>query len=315
MNRRVAGIASLFAVALLAGPGSVSAGDQFWFEGVITVAPAALPEARRAGGMGAGANSDADVPVQFYMPLERRSDVALVLVPGGGLSSWSYTNTPDGRDAWAQIFAAAGIPVYLLNPPTGSRDKLGRWNKTSVWTLWGIGPEFGHAYAESKFPAGSIDRLEQSFFITRASGGTEHLVTLLDSIGPAVVLGHSAGGSATFGIARLQHPNLRATIAVETTNCPTDPDLLEAIYVAGDRAFLSLWGDHLDRGAPSMRSRYESCREASRLIAAAGGRSSTIHLPDDKNIKGNTHLMMQDVNNMDIAALIMDWLRSEVEGH
>lgn len=300
----------LLAVLLVAG---LATADDFFFEGVLLIEAENVSRGGMGGGMGMAAAGDTassktTVPVQFFMPLERTSDIALVMVPGGGLSSWSYTTTPDGRDGWAQQFARAGIPVYLLNPPSGTREQLGRWNKESVWTLWGIGPEFGTPYGNSKFPVDAIDTLQSSFFITRASGGTRHVLKLLDEVGPAVVLGHSAGGSSTFGVARAGHPNLRGTIAVETTNCPVDEELLAKIYTDGDRAFLSIWGDNLDRGVPSMLTRYESCRKASDIIAAAGGDAMTLHLPEDLDVSGNTHLLMQDTNSEAIGDIIVDWL-------
>lgn len=266
------------------------------------------------GGMGGGAAADGPAPVQFFMPAQRRSEVALVMIPGGGLPSWSYTTTPDGRDGWAQQFARAGVPVYLLNPPSGFREELGRWNRETVWPLWGMGPEFGTPYPDGKHPVEAIDNLHASFYIDRTPGGAAHLRSLLDEIGPAVVLAHSAGGGAMFATARALHPNLRGTIAVETTNCPTDEAALETIYIEGDRAFLSLWGDNLDRGAPSMLTRYASCRQAGEFVSAAGGRAQTIHLPEDRGIAGNTHLMMQDRNNTEIGEMILEWLRAEFGG-
>ena len=273
--------------------------------------------ARGAGGlrgMGGGAASEGPAPVQFFMPAERRSEVAVVMIPGGGLPSWSYTTTPDGREGWAQQFARAGVPVYLMNPPTGFREELGRWNRESVWPLWGMGPVFGTPYPDGKHPVEAIDNLHASFYIARAPGGSDHLRSLLDEVGPAVVLAHSAGGSAMFSAARALHPNLRGTIAVESTNCPTDEAALATIYVEGGRAFLSLWGDNLDRGAPSMLTRYASCREASETVAAAGGRAQTIHLPEDRGIVGNSHLMMQDRNNNEIGDMILEWLGTEFGG-
>lgn len=263
------------------------------------------------GGMGGGAASDGPAPVQFFMPAERRSEVAVVMIPGGGLPSWSYTTTPEGREGWAQQFARAGVPVYLMNPPAGFREELGRWNRESVWPLWGMGPVFGTPYPDGKHPVEAIDNLHASFYIARAPGGADHLRSLLDEIGPAVVLAHSAGGSAMFSAARALHPNLRGTIAVETTNCLTDEAALATIYVEGDRAFLSLWGDNLDRGAPSMLTRYASCRQASETVAAAGGRAQTIHLPEDRGIAGNSHLMMQDRNSTEIGAMILEWIGTE----
>ena len=266
------------------------------------------------GGTGGGTASDGPAPVQFFMPAQRRYEVALVMIPGGGLPSWSYTATPDGREGWAQQFARAGVPVYLMNPPAGFREELGRWDRETVWPLWGMGPEFGTPYPDGKHPVEAIDHLHASFYMTRAPGGAAHLRSLLDEIGPAVVLAHSAGGSSMFSAARALHPNLRGTIAVETTNCPTDEAALETIYIEGDRAFLSLWGDNLDRGAPSMLTRYASCREAGDIVAAAGGRAQTIHLPEDRGIAGNTHLMMQDRNNTEIGEMILEWLRAEFGG-
>lgn len=273
--------------------------------------------ARGAGGqrgMGGGAASEGPAPVQFFMPAERRSEVAVVMIPGGGLPSWSYTTTPDGREGWAHQFARAGVPVYLMNPPAGFREELGRWNRESVWPLWGMGPVFGTPYPDGKHPVEAIDNLHASFYIARAPGGSDHLRSLLDEVGPAVVLAHSAGGSAMFSAARALHPNLRGTIAVETTNCPTDEAALATIYVESGRAFLSLWGDNLDRGAPSMLTRYASCREASETVAAAGGRAQTIHLPEDRGIVGNSHLMMQDRNNNEIGDMILEWLGTEFGG-
>lgn len=293
---------------------ATAAVEPFVFRGTIVVEADASMAAQRGGGMGMATTSAAastSVPVEVYLPVGARASFSIVMVPGGGLSSWGYTATPDGRDGWAQYFARHGIAVYLMNPPNGTRDELGRWNQESVWPLWGFGPEFGTPYETSKFPVAAIGVLQASFHITRASGGAAHISTLLTEIGPAYVLGHSAGGGAMFSIARSQHENLRGTIAIETTNCPTDAEQLRAIYVDGARSFLSIWGDHLDRGAPSMLSRYESCKTAAQHIAAAEGRAQTLRLPEEQGIHGNTHLMMQDVNHDDIAALIIRWIRAD----
>ena len=53
-----------------------------FFEGVLLVEPAP--------------------PAEVIVP------VAAGNAMGGGLPSWSYTTTPDGRDGWAQQFASAG---------------------------------------------------------------------------------------------------------------------------------------------------------------------------------------------------------------
>ena len=112
-----------------------------------------------------------------------------------------------------------------------------------------------------------------------------------------------------FGIARAGHENLLGTIAIETIRCPVDAEQLRQIYAAGKLRFLSIWGDNLDRGSPGMLARYESCRAASDLISAAGGDAQTIRLPEDLGIDGNSHLLMQDSNSAEIAALLIDWMK------
>ena len=47
---------------------------------------------------------------------------------------------------------------------------------------------------------------------------------------------------------------------------------------------------------------------ASALFSDEGGLAQVISLPDVLGIKGNTHLMMQDNNNDEVAKLIIDWL-------
>ena len=273
-----------------------------YFEGVLLIEP----DARQVQAMGRrGAGASGPVPVSFFMPIGVREELSLVLIPGGGLSSWSYTTTPDGREGWAQIFASAGYPVYLMNPPSGTRIQAGRWNKESVWPLWGIGPEYGSPYEASKFPHKFIDVLQDSFLIARSGGGAGHLLALLDEIGPAAIIAHSAGGGAMFSAARVGHPNFRGAFAVETTRCPQDEMELQRTFVEGKRWFFSIWGDNLDRGAPSMRARFESCLEAAQQVSKLGGLAETVFLPEDQDVHGNTHLMMQDTNNQEIAVLMM----------
>lgn len=246
-------------------------------------------------------------PVRYLNALEPGKSISLILIPGGGLSSWHYTGTPDGREGWAQIFAAAGFPVYLMNPPRSTRDTPGRWTSRTVWTLWGFGPEYDRPFDNAQFPFDAIDELDSALLFERAEGGEEHLRALLDDIGPSIVLAHSAGGRTMFAVN--DHANVRATIAIETLDCPIDELQLSNIYVEGERKFLSIWGDNLNRGRPNMESRYQSCVHAADLIAAAGGIAKTIRLPTDLQIYGNSHLLMQDRNSKQIADLIIDWIR------
>ncbi|MFD2135816.1 hypothetical protein ACFSLT_12490 [Novosphingobium resinovorum] len=45
----------------------------------------------------------------------------------------------------------------------------------------------------------------------------------------------------------------------------------------------------------------------------AGGQAEMLH-PPELGIHGNTHLMMQDRNNLQIADLIIDWMETRAAG-
>ena len=52
---------------------------------------------------------------------------------------------------------------------------------------------------------------------------------------------------------------------------------------------------------------------AKKFVAAVnrhGGDATLVHLPDI-GIKGNTHFLMADKNNLDIAALMEEWLKEK----
>jgi hypothetical protein len=56
-----------------------------------------------------------------------------------------------------------------------------------------------------------------------------------------------------------------------------------------------------------MAGRLEACQTTAQLINDSGGTAHVIWLPK-LGIKGNTHLLMQDNNNHDIAAMILQSL-------
>jgi len=53
-------------------------------------------------------------------------------------------------------------------------------------------------------------------------------------------------------------------------------------------------------------------RLALALLVAASGDVQTMHLPK-LGIKGNSHMLMQDRNSLQLADLIIDWLDKHVD--
>jgi hypothetical protein len=75
---------------------------------------------------------------------------------------------------------------------------------------------------------------------------------------------------------------------------------------------LIVFGDHLGdvpTGIPnfSWQTSFESCRSFIARVNAAGGKAQMMHLPE-RGIRGNSHMIMQDKNNLQIADWILKWI-------
>ena len=72
---------------------------------------------------------------------------------------------------------------------------------------------------------------------------------------------------------------------------------------------LSFWGDNtVGALGPNNDQRRNGCISTVNTIKAAGGNAKFFLLPDN-GIKGNTHMMMFDKNNLQVADIIMKWLK------
>lgn len=129
------------------------------------------------------------------------------------------------------------------------------------------------------------------------------LVTLLEQTGPAILIVHSASSGTGLEATRMRPDLVRAIVAVEIVGSPTDPEDVRKHFA--DKVFIGVFGDHVD--VRSMSGRHEACETTAKLIRAAGGKAEVIWLPK-LGVKGNTHLLMQDNNNDDIAQMLLERL-------
>jgi hypothetical protein len=78
---------------------------------------------------------------------------------------------------------------------------------------------------------------------------------------------------------------------------------------------LVIFGDHLTdvpAFASLWQSSFDSCNQVVQQVNAAGGDATMMSLPA-MGIHGNSHMMMQDRNNIRLADLILDWVSRHVE--
>jgi pimeloyl-ACP methyl ester carboxylesterase len=164
--------------------------------------------------------------VQYMLPADRKHAYPLVMIHGGGGQGTDWLQTPDGRDGWADYFVADGWDVYVVDRPGHGRSqsnpscrdgKVGVANSALISRL--------STSDASVWPGGTPTPTNPAVIGWTASSTTapycgdmvaaEKISALLDEIGPAVLLAHSAGGGSTFRVPELNAKKVVGIVAFE----------------------------------------------------------------------------------------------------
>jgi len=249
--------------------------------------------------------------VQYFLPANKRGSVPLLMWHGGGLTGVTYETTPDGREGWLNWFVKQGWDVY--NSDAVERGRAG----------WAMFPDifkgeplflpknepFGRFRMKgSTFPVDSYDNFVRQIvprWTTTDDAIIAAYTALVDRVCPCVILFHSQAGQFGFKVAQARPDKVKALIAVEPAG-QGEPKLAErlraipTLFVYGD-------GIETDPRWPAIRRNGVSFGEA---ITRAGGKVEVVDLPK-AGIRGNSHMLMMDRNNAEVAALIQSWLEKQ----
>ncbi len=262
--------------------------------------------------------------VQYFLPQNRKGKYPLLMWHGGGLTGATYESTPDGREGWLNMFIRKGWDVYNSDAVERGRSGFAPpdvWNSEPNFLTtanpferfrigqgagsWNADPAKMKVNVGSQFPVEAYDNFTKQI-VPRWTNTDAAIVAaytaLVDKICPCVLLFHSQAGGFGFTVAQARPDKIKAIVAVEPA-------------VAGDKAqagklkdipTLVVYGDYipLDSRWPKMRQLGLDYAEA---VRAAGGKVDVVNLPE-VGIKGNSHMMMMDKNNGQIADLIQKWL-------
>jgi hypothetical protein len=249
--------------------------------------------------------------VQYFLPARPRGAVPLLMWHGGGLTGVTYETTPDGRDGWLNWFVKQGWDVY--NSDAVERGRAG----------WAMYPDifkseplflpkdepFGRFRMKgSQFPVGSYDNFVRQVvprWTTTDDAIIAAYTALVDKVCPCVILFHSQAGQFGFKVAQARPDKVRALIAVEPAG---QGDAKQAERLKGIPT-LFVYGDGIEQDArwPTIRRNGVAFGEA---ITKAGGKVEVVDLPK-AGIRGNSHMLMMDRNNLEVAALIQHWLEKQ----
>jgi pimeloyl-ACP methyl ester carboxylesterase len=141
------------------------------------------------------------------------------------------------------------------------------------------------------------------------------LSDLAIQVGGAVLMGHSQSGPFPLAAALLDPTAAKGLVLVEPGRCPANYTA-EQLKTLASVPVLVVFGDHRDTPTgisprPSWQESFDSCQELIGRFKAAGGQAQMLN-PPDRGIRGNSHMIMQDKNNLQIADLILKWIDERV---
>ncbi len=273
--------------------------------------------------------------VHYWIPDTPKKKLPIIMVHGSNHTGMTYETTPDGREGWATWFVRQGYPVYVVDQagrgrsgfdPSAINEAVAKGDASllptagfqryaweGAWVNFLFGPEYPRAFEGLRFP---VDHLKQytaqlvpNTEVT-LTGGTlntiNDLALLLDKIGPAVMIVHSQSGVMGLGAIVQRSKLVKGLISVEGGCEPIAPEDVKKAY--SKVPFLSFWGDY-SKGAPGANgdARRLGCKNTVAAFQEAGGDAQFLLLPK-RGIKGNSHMMMMDDNNLELAEILRKWI-------
>ncbi len=282
--------------------------------------------------------------VRYMVPQGGDGNVPVVMVHGATLTGKSYETTPDGRMGWDEYFVRKGHPVYIpdqvgrgrsgfnqavfnnvrtgATPPTS----LPRWLRFSdevVWPNFRFGSKPGAPYEDTQFPVSAVDELSKQGVPDVSFGGVpspnptlKALSDLAGQVNGAVLIGHSQSGPFPLAAALLNPAVAKGLVLLEPGGCPSNYTD-EQIKTLSAVPILVVFGDHRNTPTgigirPSWQLSYESCQALIGRVKAAGGQAQMLAPPEERTLRGTSHMLMQDKNNLQVADLILQWIGERV---
>lgn len=283
----------------------------------------------------------------FYQIPQDARKLPLVFWHGYGQSAKTWETTADGREGFQNIFLRRRFSVYLIDQPR--RGRAARSTKPisiSAATdeqLWfgifrmGIGSEFYPGVQFSKDP----EALSQFYRHMVPNTGpfdlevnTNAVSALFNKTGPGILVTHSHSGGQGW-VTAIKNSNIKAIVAYEPGSGFVFPQgevpdsinylggILRAVSVPIDD-FIKLtkipiiiyYGDYIpdkpsqNPGAEQWRAALMMAKRWRDIVNKHGGDVTLIHLPE-AGFKGNTHFPMSDLNNLEVANHLSEFLKKK----
>lgn len=266
--------------------------------------------------------------VQYFLPAKELGTVPLLMWHGGGLTGVTYETTPDGREGWLTMFLRKGWAVYNSDAVERGRSGWAQYpdifkgepvflTTANPFERFRIGAGAGSYDPDpskrkllpgNQFPNDGYENfVKQNVprWTTTDDAILAAYLAEIDKVCPCVILFHSQAGTFGFKAAQARPDKVKALVAVE----PAGVGDIAKADVLKNIPTLMIYGDFIEQDSrwPTIRATGVKFADA---IKAAGGSAEVVDLPK-AGIKGNSHMLMMDKNNAEIAALIQTWLEGK----
>ncbi len=287
----------------------------------------------RATGPTDGTIMTAQVYVHYQIPAKAGKRKAITFIHGCCLTGKTWETTPDGRMGWDEYMLRQNYPVYVIDqawrgrsaidPTSLNSVKLGREKAESLptvnaashegaWTLFRFGTKYPEPNPGLQFPLEAQAELwkqmvpDWSGTLGPANPTVPALAELADKIDGTVLISHSQSGIFPFQAAALSRKGIAGIVAIEPAACPAATD---AMTPYANLPILVMFGDFL--AGTSWGETLKKCQAFAQAANAAGGKVEVVALPD-VGFHGNSHMLMQDKNSLDVAKWLAKWIDTRV---
>ncbi len=283
----------------------------------------------------------------FYQIPANARRYPLVMWHGFGQSSKTWETTPDGREGFQNIFLRRRFPVYLIDQPRRGKAARGMAQATvspipeeqQVFGTFrlGIWPNFFEGVQFSRDSAALNQFFRQivpNIGPIDISVNVKAVSELLNKTGAAVLVTHSHSGGMGW-LTAIENPNVKGIVSYEPGSgfvfpegevpapMPSSAGTLEAVGIPM-ADFMKLtkipiviyYGDYIPQepspnpGQDNWRVRLEMAKKWRDCVNRYGGDVTVVHLPEI-GIRGNTHFPFSDLNNVQLADLMSQWLNEK----
>ena len=304
---------------ILLGPDDSVTVDQMYVEYMVPTGKAKIPVVmiHGAGLSGKSYDTTPDGRMGWFEYFVRKSHPTYVVDQVGRARSGFNQAAINNRLSGASTAPAGSVTPTAPGAPAAIGQGAFRFgDRVGVWTNFRFGPKFGEAFPGSQFPVEAVGELSKQAIpdltsqVSQPNPTLKALSDLAGDLKGAVLISHSQSGPFPMDAALIDPKGIAAIVALEPGACRasyTDDQIAKLAKIPT----LVVFGDNLGvptgLGAMTWQNRLDGCRAYAARIAAAGGKVEVVSTVE-RGIHGNSHMLMQDRNSLQIADLVLAWI-------